>query len=843
MRTRKLFFGLAVLLMTGRAYGQREPVLKQLEIPHAYYYREMYLPQLTTGPSSVAWSPDSKTLVYSMAGSLWRQRIDSDTAEQLTAGDGYAYQPDWSPDGRWIAYASYEHDAIEIRLLEVATRKIAALTSNHGVNVEPRWSPDGKRVAFVSAPQNRAFHIMLGEFSAGSLTNIVQLTGETRSAVARYYYGPYDHEMSPAWSPDGSEIVFVSNRGHLYGSGGIWRMRAVRGAEPREIQSEETTWKARPDWSPDGKRIVWSSYAGRQWHQLWAIPAAGGSAIPLSYGEYDNTAARGSPDGRSIAFISNRGGNTSLWIQEVLGGFQWTPLRNHLKYSRPMGRLKITVVDASGKPVRARVSVTASDGLAYAPETAWMHADDGFDRSQRAFEPHYFHANGNAEMDVPAGKVEVEVMHGFEHHVEKESVTITADSTALLTIHLRSFALPATAGSRWASGDVHVHMNYGGAYRNTPKNLVAQAESENLNVVHALIVNKEQRIPDISYFTGELDAASKADMLLQFGQEYHSSSWGHLGLLNLKRNLIIPDYAGYPQTVAASLYPSNSEVADMAHPQGGLVGYVHPFEEVPDPAKDTALQNALPIDVALGKANYIEVVGFSDHKSTAEVWYRLLNCGFRLPTASGTDAMANFASLRGPVGANRVYVRVPVGPLKMESWLDGLRQGRTFATNGPLLRFTLGGKEIGDDLRLPAGKQELRFSAALRSIVPLDHLEVVCNGRVAKGIQLAGDRTSADAGGSVTIEKSGWCLLRAWSEKAEHPVFDIYPYATTSPVYVTLGQAPPRSAADAAYFVAWLEAVRKTVEAHQDWNTPAERASVMKSIEAARAEFVARRKE
>jgi hypothetical protein len=684
---------------------------------------------------------------------------------------------------------------------------------------------------------------MLADFSAGSLSNIVQLTAETRSTVARYYYGSYDHEMSPAWSPDGSEIVFVSNRGHLYGSGGIWRMRAQRGAEAREIQSEETTWKARPDWSPDGKRIVWSSYTGRQWHQLWAVPAEGGAAIPLSYGEYDNTAARWSPDGRHLAFISNRDGNTSLWIQEVLGGFQWSPHRNTLKHLRPMGRLKVTVLDAAGKPIHARLSVTGADGHAYAPADAWMHADDGFDRSQRAFEPHYFHANGSAEMDVPAGKVEVEVMRGFEHRVEKISVAVAAKSATPVTIRLHPFVLPVKSGSRWASGDVHVHMNYGGAYRNTPKNLVGQAESENLNVVHALIVNKEQRIPDISYFTGELDAASKPDMLLQFGQEYHSSAWGHLGLLNLHRNLIIPDYAGYPQTVAASLYPSNSEVADMALPQGGLVGYVHPFEEIPDPAKDVVLQHALPIDVALGKANYIEVVGFSDHRSTAAVWYRLLNCGFRLPTAGGTDAMANFASLRGPVGVNRVYVRVPAGPLKMENWIDGLRKGKTFATNGPLLRFTLGGKQIGDEMRLPAGKRELRFSATLRSIVPLDHLEVVCNGRVAKEIQLAGDRTSADAAGSVAVEKSGWCLLRAWSERAEHPVFDIYPYATTSPIYLTLGDAPARSAGDAVYFVAWLDRVRQAVEAHDHWNTAAERDSVMKSIETARAEFVARQKE
>ena len=88
----------------------------------------------------------------------------------------------------------------------------------------------------------------------------------------------------------------------------------------------------------------------------------------------------------------------------------------------------------------------------------------------------------------------------------------------------------------------------------------------------------------------------------------------------------------------------------MLHEQRALVGYVHPFDSVPDPAKDDPLTSELPADVALGKVDYIEVLGFSDHKSTAEVWYKLLNCGFRIPTGAGTDAMANFASLRGPVG-------------------------------------------------------------------------------------------------------------------------------------------------------------------------------------------------
>ena len=99
--------------------AQRDPVLKQINHPHSYYFREMYLPQLTTGPSAVAWSPDSSSLVYSMAGSLWRQKLDSKVAEQLTNGPGYDYQPDCSSDGRWVVYSSYVKDAVELWALNL----------------------------------------------------------------------------------------------------------------------------------------------------------------------------------------------------------------------------------------------------------------------------------------------------------------------------------------------------------------------------------------------------------------------------------------------------------------------------------------------------------------------------------------------------------------------------------------------------------------------------------------------------------------------------------------------------------------------------------------------------
>ncbi|HEX2598393.1 MAG TPA: CehA/McbA family metallohydrolase, partial [Terriglobales bacterium] len=690
------------------ATAQRQPVLKQINEPHPYYFREMYLPQLTTGPSAVTWAGDSQALIYSMAGSLWLQKLGSTAAEQLTSTAGYDYQPDCSSDGRWVVYSSYQKDAVELWALDLRSKKATQLTNNRAVNVEPRFSPDGKRVAFVSTLFNGRFHIFVAQFADGALTNIQQLTVENKSTLRRYYYSAYDHEISPAWSPDGSEIVFVSNRGHIYGSGGFWRMKSEPGAEAHEIHYEETTWKARPDFSPDGTRLVYSSYMGQAWNQLWLMPSQGGDPFPISYGDFDNINPRWSPDGKNIAFISNRNGNTSLWVERIPGGAQTAVVSKQKTYLKPQGRIAINVIDSAGHPTPARVFVTADDGRAYAPDDAWMRADDNFDRKERPFEAHYFHTSGHSEISAPAGRVSIEVMKGFEYRFEKRTVLLGADKEVRVTIPLQKLKRPSDSGT-WISSDVHVHMNYGGQYRDTPKRLVAQAAGENLAIVQDLVVNKEQRIPDIAYFRTTPDPASTANNLLMHAQEFHTSYWGHLGLLNLQNNFILPDYAGYPSTAAGSLVPTNADVADIAHEQKGLVGYVHPFDAVPDPAKDESLTDELPVDVALHKVDYIEVVGFSDHKSTADVWYRLLNLGFRLPTAAGTDAMANFSSLRGPVGMNRVYARVSAGPIAIQPWLSALKAGKTFATNGPLLGFTLDGHTVGDHIRLPAGGGTVKF--------------------------------------------------------------------------------------------------------------------------------------
>jgi TolB protein len=831
--------GYLFLVTCVSCFAQREPVLKQIDLPHPYYFREMYLPQLTTGPSAAAWSPDSRSLVYSMAGWLWRQALGSQKAEQLTSGPGYDYQPDWSSnsDGRWLVFARYDQDAVELWSLDMADGRTRKMTSGGAVNLEPRFSPDGKRLVFVSTSYKGHFHIFVGRFEGGLLSDVRQLTPENVSSLPRYYYSQVDHEISPVWTRDGTEILFVSNRGHIHGTGGFWKIKAEPGAEAHEIHYEETNWKARPDYSPDGKRMVYASYLGQAWHQLWVMPAAGGDAFPISYGAYDNVNPRWSPDGSKIAFISNRNGNTSLWVQTIPGGEQTELAVREREYKQPMARFTLKVLDKANKPLAARVFVTGSDGRAYAPDDTWMYADDSFDRAERPFEAHYFDSGGVSQIMVPVGEsIEVGIMRGFEYPFKQTKVQIKANSASSLVVSMHPIEKLAPGKTQWVSGDVHVHMNYAGAYRNTPAHLVEQAAAENLAIVEDLVVNKEQRIPDMAYFSPQLDPASTSDHLLLHGQEFHTSYWGHLGLLNLTRNFILPGYAAYPNTAAASLYPTNADVADMAHGQGALVGYVHPFDSFPDPSKDASLTAELPADVALGKVDYIEVLGFSDHKSTAEVWYKLLNCGFRLPTAAGTDFMGNYASLRGPVGLNRVYSEVKPGPLKIKPWLASIKAGRTFATNGPLLRFSLGGQPIGGEVRLEK-KQEVRFSAEMNSIVPVDHLQIVCNGTVARELVMDSDRKHAHADGSIPQDASGWCVLRAFSDKAEYPILDLYPYATTSPVYVGVAGAPLRSAADAAYFVAWVDRLISAARSNTSWNTDAEKQSVLSMLQEARTRY------
>jgi len=822
--------------------GQRRPVLPQIDLPHPYYFREMYLPQLTSGPSSLSWSPDSQELVYSMAGSLWRQKLDSTEAQQITDGAGYDYQPDWSPDGKSVIYVSYQKDAMELWLLDLASGQSTQLTNAGAVNVEPRWSPDGKRIVWVSTTYNKRFHIFRADVNGGRLENVARLTGETKSDLPRYYYSAYDMEISPVWTRDGKEILFVSNRGHIYGTGGFWRMRAEPGAEAREIHYEETNWKARPDFSPDGSRMVYSSYLGGQWHNVWLMPAKGGDAFPLTYNGWDSTNVRWSPDGKQLAFITNYGEIQATGIEfwSVPGGSLGEFRIIKRNYLNPRATIELRAVDSQGNDLPARLSVTDESGRFCAPDGAWIHADDGYDRKKRTFEAHYFHLTEQANLVVPVGKIKIEAMKGFAYKPVEQTVEIQPGESKHVEIKLEPLDNGLRDAKNWISGDLHVHMNYGGTYENSAERLAEQAKAEGLVIVNNLVVNKEQRFPDIASVGGNQENAEEGNVVIVSGQEFHTSYWGHRGLLGLRGAILLPGYAGYPNTAAASLDPMNADVYDLAHAQGALVGAVHPFDEVPDPFANPPqkITDELPVDVALGKLDYMEIVGFSDHKSTAAVWYKLLNLGFRLPAGAGTDATTNYAApIRSQLGADRVYVWVPEWPLNVELWFEGLKKGRTFATNGPLLEFMLGGERVGSELKFEGAQAAVPFTAKLRSIVPVNHLEVVCNGKVAQTLKLEGTRDAADVAGTLPLKESGWCVLRAWSDRDEYPVLDNYVYGTTSPVYVAIGGKGPRSPEDAKYFAAWIARTIEVTSQYLDWNSAEEKTYVLKRLAEAKAVY------
>jgi TolB protein len=282
-------------------------------------------------------------------------------------------------------------------------------------------------------------------------------------------------------------------------------------------------------------------------------------------------------------------------------------------------------------------------------------------------------------------------------------------------------------------------------------------------------------------------------------------------------------------------------VADMAHRQGALVGYAHPVDEDVDPGQPAALTNELPVDAALGKIDYYEAVGFSDHKATNAIWYRLLDCGLQIPAGAGTDAMANYASLRGPVGLNRVYVPA-TGPLTREAFLAVVAQGRGVATNGPLVHLAVGEATPGDTVRLTTAGT-VKYRATLRASFPVDHLELVWNGQVAVRLSMDPDRRSADVSGEIPVTASGWLLLRAWNDGPSAEVLDIYPYATTSPVYVRVGERPRRSREAATYFLRWLDRIQTAVEGDAGYRTAGERAAVLADVGRARTFYEQCRRE
>jgi len=113
----------------------------------------------------------------------------------------------------------------------------------------------------------------------------------------------------------------------------------------------------------------------------------------------------------------------------------------------------------------------------------------------------------------------------------------------------------------------------------------------------------------------------------------------------------------------------------------------------------------------------------------------------------------------------------------------------------------------------------------------------VGKGTVVQEIPLGGNRKEISTTVPLQVEGSGWFLLRARTDSSVYPVLDLYPYATTSPIYVIQEGKPIRSARDAHYFIAWVNRLVSAVQLYPDWNSEAEKQSTLEMLRAARVEF------
>jgi hypothetical protein len=180
---------------------------------------------------------------------------------------------------------------------------------------------------------------------------------------------------------------------------------------------------------------------------------------------------------------------------------------------------------------------------------------------------------------------------------------------------------------------------------------------------------------------------------------------------------------------------------------------------------------------------------------TQEIYYRILNCGIRLPPSAGSAS----GVLPNPVGYNRVYVHTENG-LSYDAWWNGLRAGRSFVTNGPLLRVKADGHWRGYVFQGKDGKTlSIGLEAALDSRDPIERIEVIKNGLVERTIP-ASESVRDHFLGPIRFSESGWFLVRAIANVPE-----TFRFASTAPFYVEIGIAPARiSRASAQFFLEWL---------------------------------------
>ena len=794
------------------------------------YMYSFYVPPTASTPWRPAWSPDGKEIAFSMSGSIWKIKVGDTTAYELAANKTYDNAPAWSPDGRWIVYTAEDGEGVNLMLLNVATGESTAITTGKRLTVDPTWSPDGKTLAYTRNEPD-TYHIYTRTFENGRFGEARRITEPNSFGRSRLYFSVYDDHIQPTFSPDGKEIILVSNRGITLGSGAIWRvpLEPDAMAKATRILREETLYRTKPQWSHDGKRILYASHRGSEYTNLYVHPAREGEPYQLTRDPWDHFDPAWSPDGEWIAYVSNQHGVSELRLLKTYGGSDDPIEIRRRVYKRPMGKLEVFIKDmTTGELTPARIQMKASDGKTYAPPTTY-HRIAG-----RTSKEDFYHAEGHFTVDVPPGDLIIEAVKGIEYWPSRANLYIHPKGVTQAVLEMRRMANMNAQG--WWSGSDHVHMNYAGNLHNTPEFMKFEAEAEDLDHVGWKIANKDNRVFDTHNFKGPIHPLSNSETMISIGEEYRPAWYGHINFINLTKHLISPFTTAYQDTGIDSLYPSNTDMFRLARKQGAIGGHVHPFGREPSMKSEYRVAQTYAVDVALESFEYLEVLTSASHyTNTSKTWHRSLNCGFKVTASAGEDSILNLIATP-VIGSARVYAYLG-DKLEWDRWVDAIRNGQTFVSNGPLIQLEVDGEIPGGEIHLPAGGGSVNVRATMESIVPLETFEIIRNGKVIESIPLDKDNQKAVFEKRIEVTESGWYTLKAAGSGLQHPIDDSYPVAETSPVYVYVGDQPIRSKEDAEYFIQWIDDLITLWDGYEYWRSDREKDHVLGQFREARAIF------
>ena len=456
----------------------------------------------------------------------------------------------------------------------------------------------------------------------------------------------------------------------------------------------------------------------------------------------------------------------------------------------------VKVCDKStGNPVGVRIHFHGEAGEYLPPKGYHRKVNRGwFEDNYGEFANHanqYAYIRGECVVDLPLGKVYVEITRGYEITPVRESFDVTA-STSEITFELERVLDWRSKG--WVSADTHVHFL-------TPSTAVLEGEAEDVNVVNLLASQWGEMFSNVSDFDGATThsntlSGNNGEFLARVGTENRMQTLGHISLLGYSGAMIHPLCSGGPSESAIGDFQevTMAEWAERCIAQNGLVVMPH----APNPQLERVA------DVVLDLVHAIEFMSFNPFDwqllpTAVADWYRFLNVGYHLPIVGGSDKMSASSLL----GGIRTYAHLGETDLTYENWMSAVRSGHTFVTVGPLVDMQVEGEVPGQKIALPESGGTINVSWRVESIrLPVTSVEVVVGGRMASQESFTGV-TSAEGTLDLTLDESSWIAVRVrgtYNDKEPERIA-----AHTSAVQVLKGDAPVYKQEDAVEMLRQIE--------------------------------------